>query len=36
MGQYRNPYRDQVMVGLVVMAIVLIVQLIRWILSHYG
>ena len=29
----RYPYRDRVIVGLVVMAVILVIQLIQWILS---
>ena len=29
----RYPYRDRVIVGLIVMAVILLIQLIQWILS---
>lgn len=32
----RYPYRDRVIVGLVVMAVILFVQLVQWLLSLYG
>lgn len=31
-----RPYRGRVIVGLLTVAVILVVQLIRWILSHYG
>ena len=36
MAPYRYRYRDRVIVGLLIMAVVLIVQLIRWLLSLHG
>ncbi len=32
----RYPYRDRVIVGLIVMAVILFVQLVQWLLSLHG
>jgi hypothetical protein len=32
----RYPYRDRVIVGLLTVAVILVVQLIRWLLSLHG
>ena len=32
----RYPYRDRVIVGLIVMAVILVIQFVQWILSLHG